>query len=71
MNRTSTERRNARMHKIFEDARRLKERNAYPELVSALRECIAWGCNEEPGSPVAKAKASARALLVKLGEAKP
>ena len=36
------------------------------QLVAALRECIAWGCNEEPGSPVANAKASARALLQRI-----
>lgn len=66
---TGAERRNARMHKIFEDARRRKVDAAYPQLVSALRECVRLlemagyhGGGAAPGAVAAR-------LLHELGEA--
>lgn len=73
MNRTTgAERYNARMHKIFEDARRLKVDKAYPKLVAMLHECAdfindrADEMDEEEDHLVS----SCRALLAELGEVK-
>lgn len=64
---TGTERRNARMHKIFENARRLRVDKGYPRLVQCLKDFVRYVA---PGDdvPLAAMLADSRALLRDLGE---